>query len=55
MKRINYHEHLHKLANERYNTSYIAGLTSEQRYEIISDTYKAMRERQLLINLNEKK
>ena len=41
MKRINYHEHLHKLANERYNTSYIAGLTSEQRYEIISDTYKA--------------
>ena len=52
MKRINYHEHLHKLANERYNTSYIAGLTSEQRYEIISDTYKAMRERQLLINAN---
>ena len=55
MKRINYHEHLHKLANERYNISYIAGLTSEQRYEIISDTYKAMRERQLLINLNKKK
>ena len=55
MKRINYHEHLHKLANERYNTSYIAGLTSEQRYEIISDTYKAMRERQLLINLKKKK
>ena len=55
MKRINYHEHLHKLADERYNTSYIAGLTSEQRYEIISDTYKAMRERQLLINLNKKK
>jgi len=55
MKRINYHEHLHKLANERYNTSYIAGLTSEQRYEIISDTYKAMRERQSLININKKK
>ena len=55
MKRINDPEHLHKLANERYNTSYIAGLTSEQRYEIISDTYKAMRERQLLINLNKKK
>ena len=55
MKRINYHEHLHKLANERYNTSYIAGLTSEQRSEIIADTYKAMRERQLLINLNKKK
>jgi hypothetical protein len=31
MKRINYYDHLHKLANERYNTSYIAGLTSEQR------------------------
>ena len=55
MKRINYYEHLHKLSRERYNTSYIAGLTSEQRYEIISDTYKAMRERQLLINLNKKK
>ncbi len=55
MKRINYYDHLHKLANKRYNTSYIAGLTSEQRYELISDTHKAMRERQLLINLNKKK
>ena len=55
MKRINYYDNLHKLANERYNTSYIAGLTSDQRYEIISDTYTAMRERQLLINLNKKK
>jgi hypothetical protein len=55
MKRINYYDHLHKLAKERYNTSYIAGLTSEQRSELISDTYKAMRERQLLINLNKKK
>ena len=55
MKRINYYDHLHKLSRERYNTSYIAGLTSEQRYEIIADTYKAMRERQLLINLNKKK
>ena len=41
MKRINYYEHLHKLSRERYNTSYIAGLTSEQRSEIIADTYKA--------------
>ena len=52
MKRINYYDHLHKLARERYNTSYIAGLKSEHRSELISDTYKAMRERQLLINLN---
>ena len=52
MKRINYYDHLHKLANERYNTNYIAGLTSEQRYTLISDTYRAMRERQLLINAN---
>ncbi len=55
MKRINYYEHLHELAMKRYNTSYIAGLTSEQKSELISDTYKAMRERQLLINLNKKK
>ena len=55
MTRINYYDHLHKLSRERYNTSYIAGLTSEQRSEIIADTYKAMRERQLLINLNKKK
>lgn len=52
MKRINYYDHLYKLAKERYNTGYIAGLTSEQRSELISDTYKAMRERQELINLN---
>jgi uncharacterized protein (UPF0276 family) len=45
MKRINYYEHLHKLAKERYNTSYIAGLTDEQRSELIVDTHKAMRER----------
>ena len=51
-KRINYYNHLHKLAKERYNTSYIAGLTDEQRSELIGDTYEAMRERQLLINLN---
>lgn len=52
MKRINYYDHLHKLAKERYNTSYIAGLTDKQRSELIGDTYEAMRERQLLINLN---
>jgi len=52
MKRINYYDHLHKLANDRYNTSYIAGLTSEQFCELIGDTFKAMRERQLLINAN---
>ena len=52
MKRINYYEHLHKLSRERYNTSYIAGLTSEQLSELISDTHKAMRDRQLLINSN---
>ncbi len=52
MKRINYYDHLHKLAKERYNTSYIAGLTGEQRSELIVDTHKAMRERQVLINLN---
>jgi len=52
MKRINYNDHLHKLAKERYNTSYIAGLTSEQLSELISDTHRAMRERQLLINAN---
>ena len=51
MKRINYYDHLHKLAKERYNTSYIAGLTDEQRGELIVDTHKAMRERQVLINL----
>jgi len=45
MKRINYNDHLHKLAKERYNTSYIAGLKSEQQSELISDTYKAMREK----------
>jgi hypothetical protein len=50
MKRINYNDHLHKLALERYNTRYIAGLTDKQRSELISDTFKAMRERQLLIN-----
>ena len=55
MKRINYHEYLYELAMKRYNTSYIASLTSEQRSELISDTHKAMRERQLLINLNKKK
>ena len=55
MKRINYYDHLHKLTNERYNTTYIPGLTSEQRSELISDTFKAMRERQLLINLNKNK
>ena len=55
MKRINYYDHLHKLALERYNTRYITGLTSEQRSELIGDTYEAMRERQLLINLNKKK
>ena len=55
MKRINYNDHLHKLALERYNTRYIAGLTDEQRSELIGDTYEAMRERQLLINLNKKK
>ena len=52
MKRINYYDHLHKLALERYNTRYITGLTDEQRSELIGDTYEAMRERQLLINLN---
>jgi hypothetical protein len=52
MKRINYYDHLHKLALERYNTRYIAGLTDKQRSELIGDTYEAMRERQLLINLN---
>ena len=52
MKRINYYDHLHTLAKERYNTSYIAGLTDEQRSELIVDTHKAMRERQVLINLN---
>ena len=51
MRSINYWDHLHKLAKERYNTSYIAGLTDEQRGELISDTHKAMRERQVLINL----
>ena len=55
MKRINYYDHLHKLAKERYNTSYIAGLTDKQRSELIGDTYEAMQERQLLINLNKKK
>ena len=55
MKRINYYDHLHKLALERYNTRYINGLTDVQRRELIGDTYEAMQERQLLINLNKKK